>query len=252
MTYSDDYDRLIARNYDASYAVSRAPSGDARFYRELAHEIGGPLLELGCGTGRILLPIANDGIECVGLDSSPAMLDVLREKQPPANLRLVEGRMESFDLGPARFRLITCPFRAFSHLLDSDAQLAALARIKHHLAPGGVFAMDLFDPNPANMARAEDPEYLSITFQDGGRELQRWDTVRRDCSRQLLSVDLRFTGGPLEVTGSAQLQLRWLYRFELEHLLARSGFEDLTFFRDFARTPWSVGLETVVLARLRS
>jgi ubiquinone/menaquinone biosynthesis C-methylase UbiE len=246
----DLYERLVARNYDASYAVSRDPSGDARFYRELAHELGGAVLELGCGTGRILLPIARDGIECVGLDSSAAMLEVLREKQPPANLRLVEGRMERFDLGTTRFRLITCPFRAFSHLLDTDAQLTALARVKRHLAPGGVFAFDVFYPRPENLARDEDPECLSITFHGQGRELQRWDTVRRDRSRQILSVRFRYAGGPPEITGSVEMQLRWFHRFELEHLLARSGFGELTFFRDFDRTPWSAGQETVVLARV--
>lgn len=69
MAYSDLHAVLIAQNYDASYAVSRDPSGDARFYRELAQEVGGPLLELGCGTGRVLLPIARDGLACVGKDS---------------------------------------------------------------------------------------------------------------------------------------------------------------------------------------
>lgn len=252
MTYSDAYGRLIARNYDASYAVTRDPSGDARFYRELAREIGGPVLELGCGTGRILLPIAEDGLECVGLDRSSYMLDVLREKQPPVNVQLVEGRIERFELGASRFRLITCPFRAFSHLLEVEAQLAALACIRRHLAPDGVFAMDVFDPKPESMARPEDPEALTITFEDGGCQLQRWDTVQRDRSRQVLTVTFRYVGGPPELTGSAQVQLRWFHRFELEHLLARSGFDDLTFFRDFERNPWSAGHETIVLARVRS
>jgi SAM-dependent methyltransferase len=250
MSYDDGYEQLIARHYDASYEVVRDPSGDARFYRELALELGGPILELGCGTGRILLPIARDGIECVGLDSSPAMLDVLRRKQPPANLRLVGARMETFDLGSARFRLITCPFRAFSHLLDVDAQLGALARIRQHLAPGGVFAFDVFDPKPESLSRLEEAEQLSISFQDGGREIQRWDTVRRDRSRQIVSIHCRFSGGPPELSGSAELALRWFHRFELEHLLVRSGFSALTFFRDFERTPWSAGRETIVLARI--
>ena len=153
MAYPSDYARLIARNYDASYAVSREPSGDARFYRELAHEVGGPVLELGCGTGRILLPIARDGIECVGLDSSREMLDVLDSKSPPANVKTVLAEMERYDLGAQRFRLISCPFRGLSHLLEVDAQLAALACVRRHLAPGGVFAFDVFDPKPENLAR---------------------------------------------------------------------------------------------------
>ena len=73
----------------------RNPSGDVAFYGELARASGGPVLELGCGTGRTLLPIAQAGIHCVGVDASPAMLAVLRQKSPPPNLELVEGRMET-------------------------------------------------------------------------------------------------------------------------------------------------------------
>ena len=130
----DEYEGVLARNYDALYGVMRDPSGDAAFYRALAEESGGPVLELGCGTGRVLLPIAALGIPCVGVDASPAMLAALRAKNPPPNLELVEGRMETFDLGARRFRLVTAPFRAFLHLLDMPSQLAALANIRQ--APG--------------------------------------------------------------------------------------------------------------------
>src|SRR5262245_8956618 len=114
----DVYPELLAATYDSAYAVIRDPSGDAGFYLELAREIGGPVLERGCGTGRTLLPIARAGIACVGVDGSPTMLAELRRKAPPPNLTLVEGRMEALELGDRRFRLCTCPFRAFSHLLD--------------------------------------------------------------------------------------------------------------------------------------
>src|SRR6185436_20781947 len=135
----DEYEGVLARNYDALYGVMRDPSGDAAFYRALAQESGGPVLELGCGTGRVLLPIAALGIPCAGVDASPSMLAALRAKNPPPTLELVQASMETFDLGERRFRLVTCPFRAFQHLLTVDAQLAALANIRRHLAPGGAF-----------------------------------------------------------------------------------------------------------------
>ena len=150
----DEYEGVLARNYDALYGVMRDPSGDAAFYRALAEETGGPVLELGCGTGRVLLPIAALGIPCVGVDASPAMLAALRAKNPPPNLELVEGRMETFDLGARRFGLVTSPFRAFLHLLDVPSQLAALANIRKHLAPGGAFAFDIFDPEAGVDQRA--------------------------------------------------------------------------------------------------
>jgi ubiquinone/menaquinone biosynthesis C-methylase UbiE len=250
MSYEDAYERVIAQNYDAVYSLIRNPSGDVAFYQALARETGGPVLELGCGTGRILIPMASDGIECVGLDASPEMLSVLRAKQPPANLSLVEGRMERFDLGDRRFRLITAPFRAFSHLLDVNAQLACLACVRRHLAPGGLFAFDVFDPKLARTALVEEPEHLAATFHDGAHEIRRWDTVRRDLTRQVLTATFRFEGGPPELAGSADVELRWFYRYELEHLLARAGFTDLTFWGDFQKSPWRAEGETVVLARM--
>jgi len=103
MAYEVEYERLVARTYDSVYAVIRDSSGDSAFYRSMAEETGGPLLELGCGTGRILLDSAETGIECVGLDASNEMLEVLREKNPPENISLVHGRIEDFDLGAGRF-----------------------------------------------------------------------------------------------------------------------------------------------------
>src|SRR5262245_12593437 len=150
----DTYDRSIAQSYDAEYAVIRDPSGDRAFYADLAREAGGPVLELGCGTGRVLLPIAREGlvVACVGLDLSANMLDVLRAKGPPDNLSLVQASMTAFDLGEARFHLVFAAFRAFQHLCTVDEQLAALACVRRHLAPGGRFAFDVFAPDLARTA----------------------------------------------------------------------------------------------------
>lgn len=245
----DVYAQLLAEQYDDVYAVLRDPSGDVGFYVELARRTGGPVLELGCGTGRVLLPIARAGIACVGVDASASMLEVLRRKRPPRNLRLIEARMESLDLGRRRFRLITSPFRALSHLLDVEAQLAALERVHRHLAKDGLFAFDLFDPKLDRIAMPEEPEQLAARFRRDGHELRRWDSVRRDHSRQVMSLRCRFEGPLPEHAGVAEVRLRWFYRFEIEHLLARAGFEIAEIFGGFDRRPWSAGSETVVVAR---
>ena len=105
MEVLDAYGRTDARHCDFAFGIFRSPSGDVDFYRGLARESDGPVLELGCGTGRVLLPIARDGIACTGLDSSEAMLEELRRKRPPGNLRLVRGSMRDFDFGSdSRFR----------------------------------------------------------------------------------------------------------------------------------------------------
>jgi len=244
----DEYEGVLARNYDALYGVMRDPSGDAAFYRALAEETGGPVLELGCGTGRVLLPIAALGIPCVGVDASPAMLAALRAKNPPPNLELVEARMESFDLGARRFGLVTSPFRAFLHLLDVSSQLAALANIRRHLAPGGAFAFDIFDPKLAWIMAPGDNERLDATFTIDGVETRRFAKVRTNLATQIMEVTFRFE--PAQTNGNTTVRLRWFYRYEMEHLLARAGFTDVTLYGGYDRRPWRPEGETVIVARV--
>lgn len=249
MSYADGYARLVARHYDALNTVLRARSSDIDFYLGLARASGGPVLELGCGTGRILLAIAREGIACVGLDASQEMLSALRAKSPPSNLELVHGDMQSFDLGARRFPLITIPFRAFSHLLDVPAQLAALANVRRHLAPGGRLALDVFDPKLTSLARSEDPEALAVVAETPSGRVQRFDRVTRDGARQVLKLCMRFVADAPEDCGEAELELRWFHRYELEHLLARAGFAIGEIYGNFDRTPWTPGGETIVIAR---
>jgi ubiquinone/menaquinone biosynthesis C-methylase UbiE len=246
----DEYEGLLAPHYDALYAVMRDPSGDAAFYRALAQEIGGPVLELGCGTGRVLLPIAALGIPCVGLDASPAMLAVLRAKNPPPNVELVEARMEAFDLGARKFPLVTCPFRAFQHLLTVDAQLAALANVRRHLAPGGAFALDVFDPKLAWLTAPGGAERMDATFTIGGVQTRRFVRTRVDLATQTFEITFRFDPAPANADGSTTVRLRWFYRYEIEHLLARAGFTDITVFGGYDRRPWCPEADTVLVARV--
>ena len=249
MTYSGAYSRLVARHYDALNAVLRGASQDVVFYRALALESGGPVLELGCGTGRTLLPIAHAGIACVGVDASHDMLEVLRAKQPPANLELVHGLMETLDLGARRFALITIPFRAFSHLLDVEAQLATLARVRSHLTPGGRLALDVFDPRLERLALSEEPEALAASANTPRGRVARYDSVSRDAARQVLTLRVRFVADAPEDCGEGELQLRWFHRYELEHLLARTGFAIEALYGGFDRRAWAPGGETIVIAR---
>ncbi|MES1207786.1 MAG: class I SAM-dependent methyltransferase [Pseudomonadota bacterium] len=247
----DEYQGMLALNYDALYGVMRDPSGDAAFYRSLAEAIGGPLLELGCGTGRVLLPIARLGIPCVGLDASPAMLSLLRAKNPPANLELVEGRMETLAQIPGldgrQFRLITCPFRAFQHLLDVPAQLAALAGIHRRLASGGTFALDVFDPKLAWLIAPGGVERLDATFVRDGVVTRRFARTSVDLATQTMEISFRFE--PDDGSGNSSVRLRWFTRYELEHLLARAGFVEVTVFGGYDQQPWRPEGDTVIVAR---
>ena len=117
MSTTESYE-YTAKFYDSAYAEQSNLRADAVFYRDLAIETGGPVLELGCGTGRALLPIAKQGIACQGVDLSPAMLEQFKRKPGASAIALTCARMETFDLAEKKFRLIFCAFRAFQHLED--------------------------------------------------------------------------------------------------------------------------------------
>ena len=249
----DPYGGVTARYYDAAYAVLRAPARDVEFYTELARASGGPVLELACGTGRVLLEIAKQGIACTGVDLSPSMLERLREKGAPPSLRLVQGAMQRFDLGAERFALIYTAFRGFQHLYTVEDQLACLACVRRHLAPGGAFAFDVFNPRLDRMGGSEDPEREGVRFELDGEQVVRHERVQRDPGTQLLRVRMRYErrrAGGNPVNQEVEFQMRWFYRFEIEHLLARAGFQEIAIYGDFARSPFAAGSpEIIAVAR---
>ena len=246
----DAYD-MMARYYDATYATLRSAQ-DIDFYRELAVASRGPVLELGVGTGRVLLPIAAKGIPVTGLDRSPRMLQVLRAKPIPPTLRLLCAPMQDFDLGADRFTLIYAAFRGFQHLLEVEDQLRCLACVRRHLAPGGVFAFDVFAPIFASLAQGGRPEVDDARFELEGESVVRYVRTAVDVVAQRLDVAVRYErsrAGEIVSNESTPLAMRYFFRYELEHLLARAGFSS-EFYGGFDRRPFDhVSGETVVVAR---
>jgi SAM-dependent methyltransferase len=253
--WDDDYGALTARLYDAAYAALSRRRGDRAFYRALAREAGGPVLELGCGTGRVLLDVAAEGLPCTGLDSSQAMLDALRARPGGAGVRLVRAALQDFDLGEARFQLIYAAFRVFQHLYTAADQLACLACVRRHLAPGGLLAFDVFNPRLERIALGAEPEIEDLRFQTPeGVPVVRYATVLgRDPVEQVQRLRFRYEQRAGDerppVSESIELRMRWYHRFELEHLLARAGFDDVVIYGDFDRSPARAGCpEYVVVA----
>ncbi|MCX6029545.1 MAG: class I SAM-dependent methyltransferase [Chloroflexi bacterium] len=223
---------------------------DVAFWVEMARASGGPVLEVGCGTGRVLIPTAQAGVEITGLDLSPSMLAVLRARlaEEPAEvqgrIQIVEGDMRSFDLG-RQFALATIPFRPFQHLTTVDDQMACLTTIRHHLVPGGRLILDLFNPSlpyladPARLDEfGDEPEF---TMPDGRRVLRRARTAGRDYFNQIQHAELIYyvthPDGRQERLVHA-FPMRYLFRFEAEHLLVRCGYEMEALYADYAKRPY--------------
>ena len=125
---------------------------DIEFYRENARQSDGEILELGCGTGRVLIPCAETGARITGIDLSDSMLAVCRKKVeqlPDAvrrRIKLVKMDMRNINFDQ-KFGLVTVPFRAFLHLTSSAEQRQCLTGIHKHLKPGGRLILDIFNPS---------------------------------------------------------------------------------------------------------
>jgi SAM-dependent methyltransferase len=237
-----------AQFYDYIEVYQKRPDQD--FYVHAAREYGGPVLELGCGTGRILIPTARAGMEITGLDGSPAMLKICREKlvketaEVQSRVILVEKDLRDFDLG-RRFSLVTIPFRPFQHLLTVGDQLACLSCIHRHLKSDGVFILDVF--NPWLEAIIEDnigKEFGSDEVKDlpdGRRVVRRNRMIAKDRARQLIQSELVYYVTHPDGREERLVQpliMRYLFRYEAEHLLARSGFTVEHVYGDYDKSPF--------------
>ena len=260
MTKGDLYARaLTAEYYDRVHPY--ANRADIDFYIGLAAGTGGPVMELGCGTGRVLIPTARLGVEITGVDASAHMLAVCRQKlaledhDVRRQTRLVEGDMTDLRLD-SRFALVTIPFRPFQHLIGVEEQLACLDVAFRHLVSGGLLALDVFDPDVAKLVGsdsegdAEDP----FSMPDGRTVTRTHRNASIDLHRQVIGAEIVYCvthpDDRLERLVAA-FPLRYFFRYELEHLLARAGFHVEAVYGDFDRSPPGSGRsrELIFVAR---
>jgi SAM-dependent methyltransferase len=233
---------LIAHYYDLENATF---TDDLGFWLELAEAHGGPVLELGCGTGRVLLHLARRGHAVTGVDNSPAMLARLQQKLEAASARhlttaphLILADMAAFRVEQV-FRLAVMAFSTWLHLLTTEAQIAALTNIRRHLAPGAPLVIDV--ANPAEpYAAAEQGLTLERTFTAGDRTVQVFSMLRVDRTAQLGRVTWLYDSvGP---GGDVQrlivpLTLRYTFPGELRLLLEKCGFALTHLWGDYDRSP---------------
>ncbi len=206
---------------------------DLQMYEQFAARCDSPILEVGCGTGRVLIPLARQGYRITGIDASAAMLEKAREKVTAEDLQgrvtLVEQEMGGLAL-EERFNLAFAALNSFAHLHTTDDQLAALARIRQQLNAGGLLVLDLFNPDLARLLDARGQVAL-VRVMEGpgaGRRTMRFTTDEVDLGRQLIHttyiVDEIDTGGQVRRT-LFPFTLRYVFRYELELLLRHAGFD---------------------------
>jgi SAM-dependent methyltransferase len=233
---------LIARFYDLENA---ALTEDLPLWEELAVEQGSPFLELGCGTGRVLLHLGRAGFSGIGVDSSPEMLSRARARLAlnpniSSRLQMVQADFTQLQMASA-FPLILAPFNTLAHISDPSALRQTLDTVVRHLAPGGKFAFDLPNPSPL-FASEQDGLVLERTFHDEerGTTIQQFSIlqVERLAQRGLVTWIYDETGadGVLRRT-TVPLTMRYFFPAELELLMERAGLRLVHMWGDFDRSP---------------
>jgi len=252
---------LFAEAYEVFYSSADPKLAPiVAFYERLARQLGGPILELACGTGRIALPLAQAGLTVVGVDRSDAMLAMARRKLATLPVAVQERvtflnqDMSALALG-RRFALVFVPTRSFQHLLAIGLQRKAQLAFRRHLEPTGRLVLNLFDPrldllidDKSTMTR------MSGTHPETGcryvgevlrTRFDHVDQIRRDVWRYTETGP----NGEVVAEDTREMTLRWTYRWELHHLLELCGFAVEVEYCDYQGSAPAYGKELILVAR---
>ena len=248
---------VTAKHYDGAYAAKQ-DLVDLPFYIDLVQQSAGPVLEIACGTGRVLLPIARKGIEIHGVDNSRPMLESLRnslalEPQPVRQrVTLHEGDMRDFRLG-AQYPLVIIPFRPMQHMLTVPDQISALATAASHLTDTGILAFDVFYPKfeLINAGLGEEvPEMEWIPGSDPATVVRRYfrkesvDKINQIFGFTFIYRTFRGAEQILEETES--FQLSYFTHPHLRALFLLAGLEPVVEYGSFAKTPLDNNAEQMI------
>ena len=225
----------IAELYDP---WSRSVTEDVGFYVAEASKTGGPVVELGIGTGRIAIPIAQKGVQVIGIDSSREMLAACRRRAEAEGVtKLLDLRLGDLRAPPidAPVPLVICPFRSYLHLADDGERVEALTAARDALAPDGRLVFDVFAPKPDDI---EETHGRWLEREPGIYERAEWDENART-----LTLSVR---GP---DGAATMSLAWISREEWQRLLEDTGFKIEACYGWFDRSPYRSGEDMILMAR---
>jgi SAM-dependent methyltransferase len=249
-----------AKYYDGAYE-NNPHLEDVPFYRDLAQHYGGPVLEIACGTGRVLIEIARKGIEIWGVDFSKEQLAVLNAKlqNEPESVRsvvrLFKDDMRTFSLGQ-KFRLAMIPFRPMQHMYTVDDQVSALSTAKAHLRPDGLLVFDVFFPNFSMLLQPPGDEMLELEWpapQGAGHVVRRYfRKTGVDLLRQYFEAEFSFRtfdGDRLINEERMPFKLGYYTYPHLLLLFRQCGLEVVEEYGSFKKEPIDICKEMIFLLR---
>jgi SAM-dependent methyltransferase len=243
-----DDQEFVAEFYDPVYAAHNRK--DIEFFIQYSKKVKGRTLELGCGTGRVLIPTALAGCEITGLDLSQYMLSKCQEKlakQPEEvqeRVRLIREDMTDFSTGEV-YSLVTIPFRPFQHLISVEEQKACLDCVSKHLVPRGLLILDIFHVFPPATYdpkyRAEQPD-CDFKLADGRSVRRSMRIADFHPSQQYNDIEMIYYVSYPDGRSQRLVQafpMRYFFRYEVEHLLNLCGFKIAELFGDYDSSKFS-------------
>ena len=229
----------IARFYDLD---DGRLTEDIPLYLGFARKTGGPVLDLGVGSARLALPLACAGFRVTGIDISPEMLAIGRERVAAAGLddriQLIQADYRAPGLSADVFALAYCGYNAFLHLIDAQEQLATLENWRAVLHSGGLLVIDVENPQLEALAGlSETLELEEVLIEpESGRAVRKYSAAWADLPDQILYLRRVYETG--DGRWETSFQVRILFQRELSLLLACAGFTELRFYGDYELSPW--------------
>lgn len=241
----------IAALYDLEHA---AFSDDIPLMRNIAEIVGDPIVELGCGSGRVLLPIAADGFDVTGVDTSRPMLDALDRRAAEiegGKITTVNADMRGpLPLPSDTFGIAIFSLNGLLHLETQADQIAALAEAARLLDPRGQLVIDVFHPTPEYLTQIVGGPHLEGAWTGGdGREIEKWSHRRVNPASQTIDTRLWYDAarddGTVERVRTA-FSLRYIHAAELELMLHRAGFVEWKLYGSYDLDPLEDGSDRII------
>lgn len=252
---SNDFYKQIANWYDLEFASF---DDDHELYLGYASLVGSPILELGCGTGRLIAALAEAGFNVTGVDSSPDMIagaaSRLETQGVQAGLRQADMR-DLQDFPERSFKLIFSAINSFLHMMSREDQCAALSSARRLLHPDGLLVLDIFHPTPATLQAMDD----RLTFDTNwilpdGEQLQRLTQRRLSTAHQIVETTHhydRVDQDGLVRRSVASYTMRYIHRYEMEGLLVQNGFDIEGVYGSYALDPLTDNSDIMVFVAHR-
>ena len=235
-----EYPENFARFYDLIYHSIR-DGVDNAYYLKKIREVRGSVLEIGAGTGRLFLQALRAGADIFAIDVSASMLDILIKKARPGERDRISKQSATDFRYDKSFDLIIAPFRVFSHLVTIQEQRNALNNAWQHLVPGGTLIFDLYVPDPGLLSKGLDKVVDFEKQDENGNIVRRIVSSNSDMVNQLSHTRFRieWTENGVPHAFDWDFDMRFYFRFEIEHLLELSKFGHAIIYGDFEENPLS-------------